>query len=458
MRQSFSWDWVQGQVERTIAAWSDCPTQSALDGRAFSAAVFSGAPVFTVKEQHKRERAYDEALRAAEREAKRVPRTRAQRLEAQDRITAAFARFSGIALDLNDNAVHLLTDDFLPAGTRLAQWARQFDAGLGMADIVQACRNEWTACGLQPLLGEEIALTPSILGYSLLYPYSDNYLDDKGISARQKREFSARFRKRLCGERIDALNRREAAVWSLVALIESEFPRERYPQVFECLLAIHRAQEESIAQQQSAGDCDAAQVLRISCAKGGSSVLADACLSHGWLDEQESEFAFDWGVLLQLGDDLQDVREDARRGSVTFFSRAAVSGAPLDALATRLLNFSKLVSDKMDRMPNGSAMLKELLRMSWRSLIVMAIADSQEFFTAEFLADAERHSPFRFEFLRARRNRLAGRRGLFATLFEAFLEPKEGPEKGGDGLPYAAGRIGRAYTMAADPVADLAAL
>jgi hypothetical protein len=243
-----------------------------------------------------------------------------------------------------------------------------------------------------------------------------------------------------------------------VALIEDEFPRERYPQVFECLLAIHRAQEESIAQQRSAGDCDAAQVLRISCAKGGSSVLADACLSHGWLNEQESEFAFDWGVLLQLGDDLQDVREDVKRGSVTLFSRAAMSGAPLDVLATRLLNFSKLVSDKMDRMPNGSAMLKELLRMSWRSLIVMAIADSREFFTQEFLADAERHSPFRFEFLRARRNRLAGRRGLFATLFEAFLEPNEEPREGGDGLPYAADRIGRAYSIAADPVADLAAL
>jgi hypothetical protein len=454
MRQSYSWEWVQAQVARTIAAWSECPTESALAGQ-----------VFTAKEQRKREQAYDEALRAAEREAKRVPRSRAQRLEAQDRITAAFARFSGVALDLDDNAIHLLTDDFLPVGTRLAQWARRFDASLSMADIVQACRNAWTACGLQPFLGEEIALTPSILGYSLLYPYSDNYLDGEGITTQEKLRFSERFSERLRGKSIGALNRREAAVWSLVALIEDEYPRERYPQVFDCLLAIHRAQEESIAQQRS-GDCDAAQVLRISCAKGGSSVLADACLSHGWLDEQESEFAYDWGVLLQLGDDLQDVREDARRGSITLFSRAAVTGTPLDGLATRLLNFSEHVSDEMDRMPHGSAMLKGLLRMSWRSLIVMAMADSREFFTEKFLAEAEKRSPFRFEFLRARRDRLAGRRGLFATLFEAFLEPREEPgeepgdepRQGDDGLPLAADRIGRIYPIAVDSVADLTAL
>ena len=47
---------------------------------------------------------------------------------------------------------------------------------------------------------------------------------------------------------------------------------------------------------------------------------------RGWLNEEESRFAFEWGVLLQLGDDLQDVREDMQRGSVTLFSRAAAAG------------------------------------------------------------------------------------------------------------------------------------
>ena len=418
MRRIHSWHWVQGQVARVSESWSLCPSQSELTG-----------PVYGAGEQRKREQAYDEALEAAESEARRAPRNRRQRLKAQDRITAAFARFSAVALGLQDDAIHLLTGDFLPVGTKLAQWARRFDPSLAMPEIVQACRNAWTACGLQPLLGEAIALTPSILGYSLLYPYSDNYLDGDGASEGQKIGFSERFRARLNGIAIDPLDRREAAVWSLVTLIEEQFPRPRYPQVFDCLLAIHRAQEDSVSQQRNCQEVRGGEILRIRCAQGGSSVAADACLARGWLNDEESEFAFDWGALLQLGDDLQDVQEDIRNGSTTLFSRAAVLGQPLDGLTTRLLNFSNLVSDRMDRLPHGTPMLKGLLRMSWRSLILMAVAQSHRFFTSEFLAEAERRSAFRFQFLRARRDRLAGRQGLYSTLFEAFLEPRDSSDE-----------------------------
>ncbi|MGP8174558.1 MAG: hypothetical protein ACLP7O_08430 [Terracidiphilus sp.] len=426
MEKLYSWSWVEAQVAQTIVVWKDCA------GR-----LWPGGPRYSPEEQRKREKAYDEGLRAVEREARKAPRTKAQRLEAQRRIVAAFPRFAALALGLEGETVQLLTDGFLPIGAQFARWARRFDASLSMADIIQACRNAWTACGLQPLLGKPLGITPSILGYSLLYPYSDNYLDDGNVSKAEKLQFSARFRDRLCGRRLAARNHREAAVWTMVQLIEEQYPRLRYPQVFECLLAIHRAQELSIAQLNSCGHCDDSEVLRISCAKGGTSVLADACLSHGWLSEEESGFSFEWGALLQLGDDLQDVREDLRRGSVTLFSRAAASGQPLDSLAIQLLNFSERVADRIDRLPNGPAMLKNLLRMSWRSLILMAVAGAQEFFTPAFLDELEPGSSFHFDFLRARNKRLAGRQGLYAVLFDAFLEAGEG---GNDGLPLPAGR------------------
>jgi hypothetical protein len=190
-------------------------------------------------------------------------------------------------------------------------------------------------------------------------------------------------------------------------------------------LAIHRAQQESIAQLRSGNQYGDVEVLRISCAKGGSSVLADGCLAHGCLSADESRFSFEWGVLLQLGDDLQDVREDMRRGSVTLFTRSATQGRSLDTLVIQLLNFSEHVAARMDRLPNGTATLKNLLRMSWRSLIIGAIANSHEFFSSSFLQEAERSSPFRFEFLRARNQRLTSRHGLYATLFDAFLEARD---------------------------------
>jgi hypothetical protein len=173
----------------------------------------------------------------------------------------------------------------------------------------------------------------------------------------------------------------------------------------------------------------------VTCGKGGSSVVADACLAYGRLSEDESRFAFEWGVLLQLGDDLQDVHEDMRRGSVTLFSRAAALGRPLDALAIQLLNFSDNVGTRMERLPGGTPMYKELLRMSWRSLIVRAVADAHDFFSAAFVEEAERYSPFRFEFLRARQERLAGRKGLYELLFDAFLEAGE-PNEDATQLPY----------------------
>jgi hypothetical protein len=414
MEVQYNWSWVTRQVAQSIEAWESCALRPALTARRF-----------TPQEQQKREDAYEDGLRAVEQEAKRTPRTRTERLRAQSRIVAVFPRFASIALGLDDDAIQLLTDSFVPAGTKVARWARRFDTTLSMPDIIQACRNAWTACGLQPLLGDRIGITPSILGYSLLYPYSDNYLDHQKISNAEKLQFSERFRDRLCGLPVSPWNHHEAAVWALVQLIEIQYPRLRYPQVYACLLAIHRAQENSIMQLKGCCSMTDLELLRVSCAKGGTSVLADACLSHGHLTAEECRFAFDWGVLLQLGDDLQDIDEDLKRGSNTLFTRAAAARIPLDSLVLQLLAFSDGVASQMDNLPNGDAFLKDLLRMSWRSLIYMAVANAPQFFTPPFLAEIEPCSQFRFPFLRAKRKRFNGRRGLYRTIFDAFMEAGE---------------------------------
>lgn len=413
--------WVQAQVAQTIEVWNRC-----------AAGPTPVLPEFSLQEQARREDAYDRSLAAVEREARRVPRDGAERRNTQARVVAEFSRFATAALGLGDEAVELLTNGFLPIGIRLTRWAKRFDQSLSMEDTVQACRNAWTACGLQCLLGDGMQLSRSILGYSLLYPYSDNYVDGSEVSKAVKLRFSARFRERLCGGTLSPCNSREAAMWAMIQLIEDEYPRSQYPQVFDCLLAIHGAQETSIAQLNRGATCDDVDVLRISCGKGGTSVLADACLSHGSLGDEEAEFAFQWGVVLQLGDDLQDVREDLRCGSKTLFSTAVARGEPLDELVVQLLRFSEQTAARMDALPNGTSMYKGLLRTSWRSLILMAAADAHEFFTAEFLAQMERFSPFRFGFLRARHKRLAGRQGLYAMLFESFADDDDG---GPGGLP-----------------------
>ena len=414
MPQVYNWPWVETQCAQTIQVWQRSAGPLA-----------SAGPQYSLKEHQQREKAYDDGLSTIERQVRKASRGKTGRGVIQEQSIAAFARFSASALDLEPAAVSLITDDFLPVGSEFVRRARRFDASLSMADIVQACRNAWTACGLQPLLGESMSLSPSILGYSLLYPYSDNYLDRVDVTSQAKLNFSARFRARLRGEALSPQDGREAAIWALVALIEEQFPRIAFPQVYDSLLAIHQAQEASIAQQRVSGPCSDTEILRISCAKGGTSVLANACLSRGWVSEQEARFSFQMGTLLQLGDDLQDLREDLERGSSTLFSAAAARGTALDDLLTQLLNFHEHVAVGMDSLPHGSPTLKRLLRMSWRLLILGAIAQAHEFFSAGFLNEMEAASPFRFAFLRDRAKKLAGRKGLFKTLFEAFLEESQ---------------------------------
>jgi hypothetical protein len=412
--ETYDWAWVETQVTQTVEVWQQSAGVTAPIARRYSR-----------EEQRVNEAAYDEALLEVERALRPAPITKEERIGAQDRIVASFGRFSAKALGLDTEATGLLTNGFLPVGMSLARWARRFDPGLSMAGIIQATRNAWTACGLQPLLGVPLALTPSILGYSLMYPYSDNFLDDEEISGDAKLRFSRRFRRQLLGEKLPAEDHRERSVSALIALVETQYPQSLYPNVFECLLAIHQAQEQSVAQVRSCHSHSDLECLRVSCAKGGSSVLADACLAYGSLTKQGSRFAFEWGVLLQLGDDLQDVREDMRRRSMTLFSRAAAEGRPLDGLTVQLLRFSEHVGRRMAALPGGTAVFKELLTMSWVSLIIGAVADSREHFSAAFLREAEQLSPFRFDFLQKRKRRLASRQGLYAKLFGALLESSQ---------------------------------
>lgn len=401
-----------------MALWNRCAGQERP-----AAAQFSRA------EQSKREKAYDEAVREVEEELKAARRSppegagrQASAARVEERLIAAFGHFATLALGLEADAVHMITDDFVPAGIEFARWTRRFDPTMSKTDIVQGCRNAWTACGLQPLLGRPTELTPSILAYSLMYPYTDNYIDCADISRAAKTEFSARFRERLRGEAPAPQNDREAVLWTLVGLVEGEYPRRLYPQVFDSLLAIHAAQERSIGQLKNGGRSSDAEVLEISCEKGGTSVLADAFLARGTLSEAEARFAFDWGVLLQLGDDLQDLHDDLRRRSATLFTRAVHRGERLDALVTQLLVFSDTVAAGMDGLPHTTPALRTLLPMSWRSLIVEAVADLREFCSGSLLAGLDRTSPFRLKFLRKRHERMRRRRGLYESVFDVLVE------------------------------------
>ncbi len=402
---------VAEMIEDSVAAWHasrwDFPQLGSLYSR---------------EEQQCREHRLDCHLDAIDAELRKTSRTRAAAEKMISRITSLFVQVSTYALDLDDPYVTaLLRDGFSHIGSDLARCARRLDPNVSIVDILQAARNAWTACGLQVLLGKELRLTPAIFAYSMLYPYSDNYLDDTKFSPDAKLRFSERFRQRLKGEYAAPGERREELIWELVSLIETEYPREKFPQVYDALLAIHAAQQESILQIRSRRSEDI-DIIRLTIAKGGTSVLADAYLAAGNLTEMQARFAFNWGVVLQLGDDLQDIHSDKERDSLTLFTQAAAL-EPLDRITNQTIHFSQGVMAQLAEFAHAAELLKELLARSSRLLLIRNAANAPQAYTGPYLAELERHSPFGFDFLRAREQRFIRRRRSYARLFEQVAMP-----------------------------------
>jgi hypothetical protein len=171
-------------------------------------------------------------------------------------------------------------------------------------------------------------------------------------------------------------------VHELIRLIEEEYPRSRYPLVYEGLNAIHDAQLGALGEHR---DGLAEDIVWKSVRKGGTSVLADALLVRGWLHPYEIEFAFRLGVLLQFIDDLQDGKDDGKERSVTLFS----AGRPLAAVhdsARRLFNFLFQTFHNGNLPDSGEArQLSELMRRSCIALTCEAICRQADRFDSSFV-------------------------------------------------------------------------
>jgi hypothetical protein len=300
-----------------------------------------------------------------------------------------------------------LAEEIFAATLEFVRRARELGERSGVelapGDLFQALRNVWIMNGLQVLLGRPVAVTPAVFAYSMLYPLTDNLLDDPAVPAAAKAAFNRRLGRRLAGGRPAAEDARERTVFDLVGEIEGELPRERHPRVFESLQAIHRGQVRSLGQQQGVMSDEA--LLAVSAEKGGTSVLADGFLVAGDLTPEEADWLFGYGVVLQLSDDLQDATEDRAAGHRTLFSVAA-GRRPLDQLTSRLARLTAEVLRAAGRFDApGWPLVVELIGRSCPLLQLQAVAEQCALFTRAYVGRLERHFPVRFAALPALRRR-----------------------------------------------------
>ena len=199
-------------------------------------------PLFSTGEQRRRETEMERGIDRLEALFRAVPALPKRRPAWFNTVQGAIEELAieGWAMDPRHSRL-VFNDSCFDATTAFARRAKALDSDVEVSDLTQAWRNLWVMNLFQMLLGKTPSLTPSIFAYSMLYPYTDNPLDDQRVSGAAKRELSQRLKSRLKGLRVEPFDDRQAIVFELVAEIEGQFPRSRHPEVYLSLLAIHDA-------------------------------------------------------------------------------------------------------------------------------------------------------------------------------------------------------------------------
>ena len=361
-------------------------------------------------EKLERERRADQDFAAIERFLRRWPASPAKRAAWRQELLQAMRRMAGGHLACDTEGLNqLFTAEAMEATRQFLREARAFCPTITDRSLFQALRNVWVMHSVQLLLRAPITLSPAVFAYSMLYPWTDNCLDDPQLGHAAKIAFGDWLALRLAGDKAPPPDAHCEEVGALVGRIERLYPRPEFPEVYLSLQAIHQAQMKSLDQQDVARAWDEHALLDLSIAKGGTSVLADACLVRGWLTGDEAEFMFAYGVVLQLMDDLQDLRDDLANGHMTIFTRQARLGT-LDGLTSRLWAFTRQVLGSFNPFASSpSTPVVGLIQDNLRLLILQAVARSSEFYTGAFVSGLEDSSPVRFCYLARQEKTLAGR-------------------------------------------------
>lgn len=311
-----------------------------------------------------------------------------------------FLAMSELSLDT------VLQEDYVRSTQIFVEKAKEFDPQLAVENVYQALRNAWIMNSLQMYLGLDVRFSDSLFAYSMIYPYMDNFLDDVSLSLEDKLRLIGKLRDWLEGKASPPESRNGEKILSLIRMIESEYDREKFPGVYQSMLAIFNAQIKSLIQQKGHTLPFEVDILDCSFEKGGTSVLADGFLVSGTLTEKEADFCFGFGTYLQLADDIQDLVLDRKNKHTTIFSYLTGRNSQ-DDLANKLLNFmAKSVDVKLDEGSQNEKALKDLILRNCALLILEAVGKNKTYYSRKYVCRMETYFPIRFSRLKRLRKKL----------------------------------------------------
>lgn len=271
---------------------------------------------------------------------------------------------------------------------------RGFDADLNAGQIWQAMRNYFIYAMIVEMQGERQNAANPILAYSLLYPYTDNYIDDKTTTKEEKERYNRMIARKLKGEPVLAQSALEEKTCRLLDMIGDAYEGEAKKKVIGTLLQLLEAQNYSIRQQKAGVSED--EILGISIWKGSTSVLADYLFATQDWREKEEGFYLRFGFLLQLVDDLQDMEEDKKEGSRTLMIKAAEQKR-LEGQVNRLLWF---IWDTVRAFEPRNPGLKGFVLKNCVEITLLSAAMNAQHFLKEYIKALEPYLPLSVEFIK----------------------------------------------------------
>jgi hypothetical protein len=374
--------------------------------------------IYTAEEKQAREKNFDEIQQKLQALQNKANLRRLRNSDAGSSFFPVFKSMLQGVFDFKPEQLEIiLSDEFRNVSKIFFYNAREFGPELSPENIYQGLRNVWIMNGLQLMMDFPVEITPSVFAYSMIYPYSDNLLDDPTISNIEKQKFSERFKLRLHGIEVMPENFTEKQLFELTGMFEQQFSRTEYPEVYQSLYAIHDAQTESLQLSKTDGLTDE-EIRRICFEKGGTSVLADGYLVAGKLNRSQEQALYGYGVYLQLLDDIQDAKQDAGDGTKTMC--AFEKGERLATFVNQTIHFGRKALDEMNCFDSkDSEVFIALMNRSIETMIIESVGLNAESYPADFVREIEKYSPLHFEYIRQRKSESKSHR---LTMFRKYFD------------------------------------
>ena len=273
--------------------------------------------------------------------------------------------------------------------------ARKFAPELSIEEIGQAIRNYVVYAMFNEMNQIRPGFNMAGFGYSMLYPFTDNYIDNPQCSDRDKIQYNQIIRDKIAGKEVHPESMHQQKTCELLSAIESEYPRDSDSTIFTLLSLMLEAQEDSLRQQTKGASLSLSERLDISLYKGGISVLIDRFFVKKEITEDDLDFYLGFGFFLQLADDLQDIREDSRAGHQTVLTVDESYGYKEKTVNKMLYYVYQILFDYHAE----NDVFKNFVLNNCYQLIYSSAVGSREFFSQEYLEKLEKYLPVTYPFL-----------------------------------------------------------